>query len=150
MADLYNVPYIVFSDEKITKMHDSLALKLFNPRVLLLSESYNASSFYSFLFPWTTMLISLNFENITFQDRIDLLGKYDKNFNEISNKNIYFGNMFHSQLLTDTRGTLISLLNFFFTHSEKVSISINRLLICIARYDDTINKFSIKWFWTKH
>lgn len=58
--------------------------------------------------------------------------------------------MFHSQLLTDTRGTLKSLLNFFFNHIEKVSI--NRLssnplehsfgtLRMKARYDDTIDKF---------
>ena len=58
--------------------------------------------------------------------------------------------MYHSQLLTDARGTLISLLNFLFTHSE--IISLNRLssnplehsfgtLRMKARYDDTINKF---------
>ena len=100
LADLYNLPYIVFSDEKITKMHDSLALKLFNPRVILLSESYNATSFYSFLFPWTTMLISLNFENISLQDRIDLLEISLKFLSYFPNKNFYYGNMFHSQLLT--------------------------------------------------
>lgn len=45
LVESYNLPYIVFSNEKITKMHDSLALKLFNPRVLLSTESYNATSF---------------------------------------------------------------------------------------------------------
>lgn len=63
---------------------------------------------------------------------------------------IFNGNMFHSQLLLDSRGTLISLLNFIFNHIEKGSI--NRLssnplehsfdtLRMKTRYDDTIDKF---------
>ena len=32
-----------------------IAIKLFNLRVLILSESKNSTSFYSFLFPWTIM-----------------------------------------------------------------------------------------------
>lgn len=51
IAEEYNLPFVVFSDEKITKMHDSLAIKLFNLRVLLTSESNNSTNFYCFLFP---------------------------------------------------------------------------------------------------
>ena len=67
LADENNLPFVVFSDEKITKMLDSLAIKLFNLRVLLLSESKNSTSFYSFLFPWTFMHCPLNFQYIYFK-----------------------------------------------------------------------------------
>ena len=79
--------------------------------------------FNSFLFPWATMLNPLNFDSISIQDRIDLLEISLKCLSYFPNKNFYSRNMFHSQLLTDTRGTLISLLHFFFTHSEKVLIN---------------------------
>lgn len=98
-----------FSDEKITKMHDSLAIKLFNLRVLLLSESKNSTSFYSFLFLWTIMHCALTFQNIWLQEKIDLLQISLKYLSYFPNKMFFNGNMFHSQLLIDSKGTLIRL-----------------------------------------
>ena len=131
-------------------MHDSLAIKLFNLRVLLLSENKNSTNFYSFLFPFTMMHCALNYQNISLQERIDLLQISLKYLSYFPNKMFLNGNMFHSQLLIDTRGTLICLLNFIFNHYGKFSI--NRLssnplehsfgtLRMKARYDDTIDKF---------
>lgn len=71
------------------------------------------------------MHIALNYQNISLQERINLFKISLKYLSYFPNNLLLNGNMFHSQLLTDTRGTLISLLNFIFNHIEKVSI--NRL-----------------------
>lgn len=150
LALKYNLPYIVLSDEKITKMHDSLVLKLFNLRVLLNSENFNDYGFYSYLLPWSLMLVGLNYPNVSLQDRIDLYSIGLKYLSYYPNKQFYNGEMFLPDLLTDSKGTLISLLIFSFTHNE--SVSVNRLssnplehsfgtLRMKANYDDSIDKF---------
>ena len=61
ILNLKELPSLLNSYRKHTKQNNYsliegiIAIKLFNLRVLILSESKNSTSFYSFLFPWTIM-----------------------------------------------------------------------------------------------
>ena len=149
LSTFYNLPFICFSDEKITKMHDSLPIKLFDLRILLKCLENNDNTFFSFLFPYSLILISINYPNVDLQSRLYFLNIALKYLYYFPNSN-FNGKMYHNELLIDSKGTLISLLKFIYSNEEKISlnrISSNPLehsfgtLRIKAKYDDTIDKF---------
>ena len=139
----YNLPSIIMSDERITKMHDSLPLRLFDFSVLLKLVNNNQNQIFSYFFPWTLFMISINADQISFNFRSKLLKLSLAYFKK-------FPRYFNTNLLTDVKGTIISLLKLFQLENE--TFSINRLssnplehsfgiLRMKARNHDSINKF---------
>ena len=69
----YNLPSIIMSDEKITKMHDSLPIKLFDINVLIKSIEYEHNRIFQYLFPWSLLMISINNDQISVKERFKFL-----------------------------------------------------------------------------
>ena len=131
------------SNEKITKMHDSLPLKLFNIQNLLKSIELQQNYVFKFIFPWSLFMILINSDRLLFKNRCKYL-KICKAYFE------RFSLLYDRNLLIDTKGTIASLLKIF--KNEKGEISLNRLstnplehsfgiLRMKARNHDTIDKF---------
>lgn len=139
----YNLPSIVMSNERITKMHDSLPLKLFDTGILLKSVELQHNHIFKFIFPWSLFMFSLNNDHIPFKNRYKYLMLCKAYFNR-------FPMFYDKNLLIDIKGTIISLLKIFKMEKEKFSLSrlsTNPLehsfgiLRMKARNHDTIDKF---------
>ena len=79
------------SDEKITKMHDSLPIKLFDINVLIKSIEYEHNRIFQYLFPWSLLMISINNDQISVKERFKFLKlalMYFKNFPKLYDKNL--------------------------------------------------------------
>ena len=131
------------SNERITKMHDSLPLKLFDIQNLFKSIELHHNHVFKFIFPWALFMISINSDRLAFKNRC----KYLKISQEYFER---FSFLYDKNLLIDTKGTITSLLKIF--KNEKGKISLNRLstnplehsfgiLRMKARNHDTIDKF---------
>ena len=131
------------SDEKITKMHDSLPLRLFDLKILIKTIDLHHNQIFKYIFPWVLMVVSVNNDHISFKDRCKYL-KLCKIYLD------RFPQFFDKNLLIDTKGTIISLIKFL--NREKGAFSLNRLssnplehsfgiLIMKAKNHDTIDRF---------
>ena len=69
----YNIPSIVMSNEKITKMHDSLPIRLFDLKVLLKSVIEGHNLIFSYIFPWSLFMTLINSKNISMEKRYKYL-----------------------------------------------------------------------------
>ena len=139
----YNLPSIVMSDEKITKMHDSLPIRLFDIKVLIKAIDKGHNRIFQYLLPWSLFMISINNDHISVKSRCKYLKLASLYLS-------HFSYLYDNNLITYTKGTIISLLKIF--KSEQGLISLNRLssnplehsfgvLRMKAKNHDSINKF---------
>ena len=98
-CQLYNLPSIVMSNERITKMHDSLPLKLFDIQNLFKSIELHHNHVFKFIFPWTLFMISINSDRLAFKNRC----KYLKISQEYFER---FSFLYDKNLLIDTKGRI--------------------------------------------
>lgn len=73
VQELSNLPSIVFDNSKITKMHDTLPLKLFDLSVFQILEYSELYTECAYFFPFTMIIESLTSETLSINERVDLL-----------------------------------------------------------------------------
>lgn len=136
IQETLNLPSCIFNDARITKMQDSLPLKLFSIENYLLLESKGNYTACAYFLPYTLLIASITTKDIDVDVRVDLLeivAHYLVMYKEIfdatdeskrgmqqGKKNcVFFGNQIISDLLT----TILSINTCLNTFSGLVSLN---------------------------
>lgn len=123
LESMLNLPSVVFSNSKITKMQDSYPIKLFDLETFFSLHNLDQFVECSFFLPFTLLQVAINEEKITVDDRFDLLEiiinylrmykeMYIKTKTEFAIPNSKTqGPLFDSALINDTLVTCITILS---------------------------------------
>ena len=129
---ILNLPEVVFYDAKITKMKDSLPIKLFNLENFYLLYQLQNNDLTAYFFPFTMMLAALDIPFINIDERVDFL--------EIAFHFLYFYEILLERVPTTSRSPQIC------TKGQKCSMFtkkiIHDIMSTIISLDSIINNYS--------
>lgn len=132
-----NLPSVIFSNSKITKMQDNYPIKLFDLSTFLKLHELDRLVECSFFLPFTLLQVALTENKLTIDDRVDLLeinvhylrlyqdmlAKTSSDYSIPNNKT--HGPLFDNALVNDTLVTCLSILSII-KHSDGI-IRLNRI-----------------------
>ena len=120
-----NFPTAVFSDDSLTKMHDSLPIRLYDLSSIVTAYELNMTQeFWQMIIP-SLFMSSINLRNISVSERRYLMAIAGQLITGLMNQNqSHCSTPYKKILLTDTLATLMSLNSLLQT--ETGTISINR------------------------